>query len=88
MVTTWQMEMVPMVGLLAGRPHDLIADPGEVAAVLTFPVGELLVADHYRGEVWGDRDMHEFDLEGDTIWGATARILHRLIELVLAVPPG
>jgi hypothetical protein len=29
--------------------------------------------------------MHEFDLEGDTIWGATGRILHRLLEVVSAV---
>jgi hypothetical protein len=49
-------------------------------------VGDLLVADHYRGERWAEpdpgRDMHEFDLEGDTIWGATARVLHRFLELV------
>jgi len=86
-VTGAGFEMVPFVGLLPGRPVELRADPGEVETVLTVPIAELLVLGHYRGEDWGDRQMHEFDLEGDTIWGATARVLHRFLELVLAVEP-
>lgn len=86
-VTLAGTEMVPLVAELPGRPTDLSANPAEVAAVLTVRVGELLVTEHYRGEQWEGRQMHEFDLEGDTIWGATARILHQFLEVVLAVPP-
>lgn len=86
-ITGAGVEMVPVVGLLPARPAELLADPGEVEAVLVVPIAELLVLEHYRGEDWGDRQMYEFDLEGDTIWGATARVLHRFLELVLAAPP-
>jgi 8-oxo-dGTP pyrophosphatase MutT (NUDIX family) len=89
MVTLMGIEMVPVVGVLAALPGELTANPAEVDAVLTVRVGDLLAADHYRGERWAEgplvRDMHEFDLEGDTIWGATGRILHRLLEVVSAV---
>lgn len=85
-VTLAGIEMVPVVGLLAVPPGELVVSTAEVDAVLSVRVADLLVADHYRGERWSDihggRDMHEFDLEGDTIWGATGRILHRFLELV------
>jgi 8-oxo-dGTP pyrophosphatase MutT (NUDIX family) len=85
-VTLAGIEMVPIVGVVSMLPSDLVANPGEVDAVLVVRVGDLLVADHYRGERWGHgdggRDMHEFDLEGDTVWGATSRILHRFLELL------
>lgn len=88
-VTLAGIEMVPVVGVLAAPPTDLVASPVEVDAVLTVRLADLLVADHYRGERWIDgsldRDMHEFDLEGDTVWGATARILHRFLELLAGV---
>jgi 8-oxo-dGTP pyrophosphatase MutT (NUDIX family) len=92
-VTVTGIEMVPIVGVLAARPVDLVVHPGEVDAVLTVRLADLLVAERYRGELWWRDDppagpvarhMHEFDLEGDTIWGATARILHRFLELLAA----
>jgi 8-oxo-dGTP pyrophosphatase MutT (NUDIX family) len=85
-VTMAGIVMVPVVGILTAPPRDLVASPAEVDAVLVVRIRDLLVAEHYRGERWGAegpvRDMHEFDLEGDTVWGATARILHRFLELV------
>ncbi|MCU1488206.1 MAG: putative hydrolase [Actinomycetia bacterium] len=80
-------EMVPFVGVLAGRPLDLVANPGEVEAILSVPLRELLVDGAHRSELWGEeRVMHLFELVGDTVWGATARLLHRFLELVTAVP--
>lgn len=77
------IEITPVVGVLRGRPAALEANPGEVDAVLVVPLSELLRADRYRGERWGPgaRLMHEFDLDEDTIWGATARILHQLLSI-------
>lgn len=84
---TGATEMVPFVGVLPGRPTELTANPGEVDAVLMVPLRDLLADGSHRAEVWGEgRVMHLFDLEHDIVWGATARLLHRFLELVMAVP--
>lgn len=78
------IEITPVVGVLPGRPAALEANPDEVDAVLVVPLSELLRADRYRGEQWAPGHlMHEFDLDEDTVWGATARILHQLLSLTL-----
>ena len=80
--------IVPYVGVLPGRPTDLRPNPDEVELVITLPVRELLHADTFHEEVWnflgGERPMMFFDVVGDTIWGATARILYGLLTLVTA----
>jgi len=77
--------IVPWVGLLATRP-ELVPDPGEVELVLHVPLVELLAADVYREERWGvpplDRPVHFFEIEGDTIWGATATMLRNLLAVL------
>ena len=79
--------IVPYVGVLPARPTDLTPNPGEVERVLMLPLSELLHEDTYHGEIWhlfgADREMAFFDVEGDTIWGATARMLHGLVLRVL-----
>jgi 8-oxo-dGTP pyrophosphatase MutT (NUDIX family) len=72
-----QFVMTPFVGVVApGTP--LVAHPREVARVFDVSLAELLDPEAYRSEVWqfwGEaRLMHFFDLEGETVWGATARI--------------
>jgi 8-oxo-dGTP pyrophosphatase MutT (NUDIX family) len=78
-----QFVMTPFVGIVApngatGRPV-LVADAREVDRVFDVALSELLEPEAYRSEVWqfwGEaRLMHFFDLEGETVWGATARIL-------------
>jgi 8-oxo-dGTP pyrophosphatase MutT (NUDIX family) len=78
--------IAPFVGFLDGRP-DLQPSPREVARVLDVPLSELLDPDVYREERWDthtfDFDVHFFDLEEETVWGATARILTSfLVDLV------
>ncbi len=55
----------------------------EVERVLWLPLGELVRPDTYRSERWGrpptDRVLHFFELDDETIWGATA---HLLVELL------
>jgi 8-oxo-dGTP pyrophosphatase MutT (NUDIX family) len=82
--------IVPFVGILPARPAALVPNPDEVELILTLPIRELLLDETYHGErwdLWGDdHEMAFFDVVGDTIWGATARILHNLLERVLATP--
>jgi 8-oxo-dGTP pyrophosphatase MutT (NUDIX family) len=77
--------IVPYVGLLPGRP-ELVVSPAEVAAVLFVPLAELLDPTHYREErwdLWGtERSIFFFELEGDTVWGATAAMLRQLLGFV------
>ena len=81
--------------ILPGRP-DLEPNPAEVDIVFDVPLAEFLAPDVYRAELWDrmgapERPVHFFELEEDTVWGATARILHELLELVTlsgrTVPP-
>jgi len=70
--------ITPFVGLLAQRP-DLRPNPREVVRILEVPLSELLDPDIYREERWDtwkeDLDVHFYELEDETVWGATARIL-------------
>jgi 8-oxo-dGTP pyrophosphatase MutT (NUDIX family) len=82
--------IVPFVGGLPGRPL-LRPNPAEVERAFTVSLAELSDPDVYREEVWtfpdgSDRRMHLFELVGDTVWGATARMLYELLDVVLADP--
>jgi 8-oxo-dGTP pyrophosphatase MutT (NUDIX family) len=93
--------IVPYVGILPAKPTRLAANPAEVEAILFVTLDELLEDDVFRTELWtwqpgapaapdsGERPIHFFDLYGDTIWGATARMLVNLLSIVTGVPnPG
>jgi 8-oxo-dGTP pyrophosphatase MutT (NUDIX family) len=78
----------PFVGVLPGRPV-LEANPAEVAAVLTVPLVELWHPGVYHEELWplpdgGRHAVTFFDLVGDTVWGATGRMLRELLDRVYA----
>jgi 8-oxo-dGTP pyrophosphatase MutT (NUDIX family) len=79
------------VGVLPGYP-DLVPEEGEVAAILHVPLAELVADGVYREERWTfgdrvDRPMHFFELVGDTVWGATARMLRQLLLVGLDLDP-
>ena len=90
--------IVPFVGVLPGRPAVLVPNPVEVEAVVVVPLAELLSDGVHRTELWafpaqtgidGVRPMHFFELDGDTVWGATARVLMNLLTRTLGMPhPG
>ena len=77
----------PVVATLPGVP-DLVAHDREVERIVHVPLVELASADTYRCETWVRSghtvDMHFFEIEGDTVWGATGRMLHQLIDLLTA----
>ena len=77
--------VTPFVGSIAELP-DLTPSPDEVDEIIHVPLTELLDTEVYRHERWlweGEwRSMHFFDLMGDTVWGATAVMLHRFLEVI------
>lgn len=84
-----QSYIVPIVASVSGRPP-LLAHPGEVERVLWVPLAELADPVAYREERWGtpplDRAVHFFDLDDETIWGATARMVHELLRRAYGPP--
>jgi 8-oxo-dGTP pyrophosphatase MutT (NUDIX family) len=70
--------ITPFVGFLS-RPPVLTPSPREVVRILEVRLSELLDPDAYREERWdthtADFDVHFYELEDETVWGATARIL-------------
>jgi 8-oxo-dGTP pyrophosphatase MutT (NUDIX family) len=80
--------IVPIVGRLAAPP-ELRPGTSEVDRVFAVPLAELLSERTYREERWGtpplDRTIHFFELHGDTVWGATARMLLQLLTIALGL---
>jgi len=74
--------IVPIVSVLDHRPR-LEPRTGEVDRVFWTPVRELTRPGTYRMERWGsppmDRPLHFFELDDETVWGATA---HMLVDLL------
>jgi 8-oxo-dGTP pyrophosphatase MutT (NUDIX family) len=75
----------PYVGWISD-PFDFVIDDHEVERVLT-PKLDLFTDPSVRRIEIRQRDgveyqVHFFDVDGDNVWGATARMLVRLIELI------
>ena len=90
--------LTPFVGLLGARP-ELVPHPGEVVSVFDVGISELLDDAVYREERWdipaefgpdggSDRSIHFYELFGETVWGATARILTGFLEHLTAGAAG
>jgi 8-oxo-dGTP pyrophosphatase MutT (NUDIX family) len=81
--------IVPVVGTIDERPQ-LTPHDREVARILWVPVAELISPTTFREEWWGtpplDRRMIFFELDDETIWGATAAILYELLSIVYGPP--
>jgi 8-oxo-dGTP pyrophosphatase MutT (NUDIX family) len=78
--------ITPFVAALPGRPM-LHPNAAEVERAFTVPLVELVDPEVYREELWvfpdgSERSIHFFELWGDTVWGATARMLRELLDLV------
>jgi mutator protein MutT len=80
--------IVPVIGTVASRPT-LTPAADEVDRILWVPLAELTRADTFREEVWtrnGEtRPIFFFELDDETIWGATARVLHQLLRVALGI---
>ena len=80
--------IVPVVATLERKPT-LRPAAGEVDRIMWVPLAELTRSDTFREEVWhldGDpRQIFFFELDDETIWGATARVLHQLLRVALGL---
>lgn len=69
-------------------PAPLRVDPAEVARVFTVPVVEFTRGDTYASEMWstprGEIGIHLFRLDDETVWGATARMIVTLLDVLTA----
>ena len=90
--------MTPVVAVLDGRPPTTPA-PDEVARVFDVALRDLLADAVFAEEWWaapgrpgvnglpgGEFPVWFFSVAGETVWGATARVLTELLCLVLGVP--
>lgn len=72
--------VVPVVGWLA-TPPILRVSEREVDKVLTPTVDELRDDSGWRFEWWDRRKVWFFEIEGEVLWGATARMTRELLGM-------
>jgi 8-oxo-dGTP pyrophosphatase MutT (NUDIX family) len=70
--------VVPVVGRLPGVPA-LVPSEREVALVLEPRLAELAEPERWRFELWQGRQVWFYDLDGEILWGATARMMRQLL---------
>ena len=89
-IGTWVSRswIVPIVArLMAPLPivPELRGMTAEVDRVLWVPLHDLTQPGTFREEWWrtamGERPIYFFELDDETVWGATARLLHQLLQL-------
>ncbi|MDQ6784478.1 MAG: CoA pyrophosphatase [Actinomycetota bacterium] len=78
--------ITPIVATLPERPH-LVANPREVERAFTVTLAGLVDPAVHHSELWTwpdgrQRRIDFFELEGDTVWGATARMLSELLDWI------
>ena len=78
--------IVPVVGLVDLDGEEL-ANNHEVERIIRLPLIELVREDTFAEEHWGtpptQLQVFFFYLDDETVWGATARMLHQLISIAL-----
>ncbi len=72
--------VVPVVGRLPGVP-ELRPSPREVEKVLLPRVEDLADDSAWRFELWQGRKVWFYELEGEILWGATAKMVRDLVGL-------
>jgi 8-oxo-dGTP pyrophosphatase MutT (NUDIX family) len=79
-----QSYIVPVVATVAQRPV-LRPHVAEVDRILWVSLADLIRPGTFFEEVWGtpplDRQIYFFELDDETVWGATARMVHQLLRL-------
>ena len=94
MTVTAGSVIMPIVASVPTRPH-LVASPAEVERVFDVSLRDLADPRAFREERWtitgetialphDDYEVWFFEVDGELIWGATARMLHELLSIVLA----
>ena len=80
--------ITPIVGWLGADPAPFSPNPAEVAEVIEAPVADLADPAIFHAEQWmrngRPHPVYFYDLGPYRIWGATARVLRQLLELLPA----
>ncbi len=78
--------IVPFVGLLPVGPGLLLPNPAEVAEIIEAPLADLADPAIFHAEEWTragrPHTVYFYDYGSSRIWGATARMLFALLELL------
>jgi len=86
--------ITPLVATVPSRPH-VVASPAEVERVFDVPLRDLADPEIFHEERWsfpghpvpgspdGSFPVWFFEVEGELIWGATARMIHEFLRVVL-----
>ncbi len=87
--------IMPIVASTPSRPH-VVASPAEVERVFDVSLRDLADLENFHEERWRFADRRDsgrragmrltvwfFEVEGEMIWGATARMIHELLNVVL-----
>jgi 8-oxo-dGTP pyrophosphatase MutT (NUDIX family) len=86
--------ILPVLATVPSRPH-LVPSPTEVERVFDVSLAELADPDLFHEERWripgrviegsgdGSFPIWFFEVSGEMIWGATARMIHELLSVVL-----
>jgi 8-oxo-dGTP pyrophosphatase MutT (NUDIX family) len=92
-MASWSL-ILPVVATVAGRPT-LVASPAEVERVFDVSLRDLADPSIFHEERWSipGREIPDspdnsfavwfFEVEGEMIWGATARMIHEILQVVL-----
>jgi 8-oxo-dGTP pyrophosphatase MutT (NUDIX family) len=76
--------LTPWVGVVPYR-YPYVAQPAEVAGLVELSVPDLLAPGVHRietREAFGTvHEVHRFEVAGEVVWGASARILHELLTV-------
>jgi 8-oxo-dGTP pyrophosphatase MutT (NUDIX family) len=90
-ISTWvsRSYIVPVVGRIS-TPVALEGMTSEVDRVLWVPLHDFSRPGTFREEWWsisgmGERPIFFFELDDETVWGATARMMHQLLRVVHGV---
>jgi hypothetical protein len=81
--------VIPFVGMLEAPPGFTLSDD-EIAEVLTVSVTQLAAVEReveHRFEDAGTWRGWAYDVERHTVWGATGRMLHSLLEAIRKETP-
>ena len=85
-IGTWVSRswIVPIVARV-DAPLALVGRTAEVDRVMWVPLHDLTRPGTFREEWWhtavGERPIYFFELDDETVWGATARMLHELLRV-------
>lgn len=72
--------VVPVVARVS-TPLDLVPSEREVARIYTPRLGDLADESNWWHVPWNGWKVWYYDLEGDTLWGATARMVREMVGL-------